>query len=68
MKMIGNETERFVVVTENGNHRVLDLQTNLYLQYGYNNPPLYADEQNCSVWGNYYSARGFCQTMMKKVS
>jgi len=61
---IGNETERFEVIEVNGNYGVVDLLNGKRVAFGYNNPPLYG----ATEWGNYFSARGFCQKLFKKNS
>ena len=57
--------ERFTVV-ENSNKKymVLDNQEGSFVRFGYNNPPLYGEQE----WNNYYSARGFAQKLHAKNS
>lgn len=60
MTTLGQETDRFSVVEKsNGKYAVIDTSNDKTLRFGFNVPPLYGDEE----WGNYYSARGFCQRM-----
>ncbi len=61
----GNETPRFRVVrAESGRYRVEDRDNGHFLRYSYSTPPLYGSPARpADEWGNYYSARGFCQKM-----
>lgn len=55
---------RFKVKTlENGNYGVVDTTNNKFVRFGYNNPPLYGNEE----WQNWYSANGFADKLSRKL-
>lgn len=56
-----------VIATPENRYQVLDTQTDKFVRYGYNRPPLLEEPgKPRSEWGNFYAATGFADSLDEK--